>query len=113
MLIETLQHTSEIFKDIQDALIHVFQHLKCLKTLKNEIWDMLTDQLTYRKSDQVGQKIRKNDQNCHGILKSALFYLQIAQKCKKSKVGQTNQPTDRPTNRPTDRHSDLKSCKCC
>ena len=61
---ETLQHTSEIFKDIQDALIHAFQHLKCLKTLKNEIWDMLTDQLTYRKSDQLGQKMRKNDQNC-------------------------------------------------
>ena len=39
------------------------------------------------------------------VLKFALIYPQVAQKCKTSKAGQTNQPT----NRPTDRHSDLKS----
>ena len=32
---------------------------------KNVIWDMLTDQLAYRKSDQMGQKMRKNDQKIY------------------------------------------------
>ena len=43
LLIETLHHTLEMFKDIKDTLTHAFQYLKCLKTGKNEILDMLTD----------------------------------------------------------------------
>ena len=79
-----------------------------LKNWKNEIWDKLTDQLAYRKLDQMRQKMSsKLLSHTHEIFKSALIYSQRAQKCKKSKVGPTNRPTDQPTNRPTDRHSDL------
>ena len=39
--------------------------------------------------------------NNHRILIPELFYLQIAQKRRKSKVGRTDGPTDRPTDRPT------------
>ena len=55
------------------------------------------------------EKCSKLLSHTHKILKSALIYPQRAQKCKKSKVGQTNRPTDRPTDQPTDRHSDLQS----
>ena len=46
---------------------------------------------------QIDQNGYSTVLNMHEILESALIYLPKAQKCKKSKVGPTENMTDRPT----------------
>ena len=64
---------------------------------------MPTDQLAYRKSVQIGQKIRKNDQNCYLIIKGYLnlHFSTFKQLKNAKKQSGTDQPTDQPTDRQT------------
>ena len=65
---------------------------------------MPTDQLAYRKSVQIGQKIRKNDQNCYLTIKGYLnlHFSTFKQLKNAKKQSGTDQPTDQPTDRQTD-----------
>ena len=83
-------------------MIHAFQPLKCLKTLENGIRDKLTDQLPYRKSYQMRQKMRKNVPNCClTLMKYLNLHLSTLLDLKNAKKVKWD--------RPTDRHSDLLS----
>ena len=83
------------------------QHLSTFKELKTQKKQSGTDRQTNSQTDKPiirptkgiwnEAKWSKWLSNTHEILKSALIYLQRAQKCKNSIVGPTDNLTDRPT----------------
>ena len=82
-----------------------------LKNWKNEIWDKLTDQLAYRKSDQMRQKMKKNVPNCCLTLMKCLnLHLSTLKELKNAKKVKWDRPTDQPTNRQTDKVTCRVAC---
>ena len=69
---------------------------------------MLTDQLAYRKSDQIKQNIRKSVPNCCLTL---MRYLNLHLSTFKELKNAKKEKWDRPTNRPTDRQTDIVTCR--
>ena len=62
------------------------------------MWDKLTDQLAYRKSYQMRQKMRKNDPNCClTLMKYINLHLPTLKEPKNAKKVKWDRPTDRQT----------------
>ena len=84
-----------MLKNLLDTMIRAFHPLKCLKTWEDGIRDKLTDQLAYKKSYQMKQKMRKNDPNCFlSLMKYLNLHLSALKGLKNAKKVKRDQPTD-------------------